>query len=413
VASQQPARNPAIRPRPIVPMPEEQFEALRREYDEAFQAYLRAANQARTEDDWASVRSQRGANPARFAGGFLDLAEKFPGTPAAADALIWIVTHVVYGSLPERAKELIIRDHIRSEKLAPVFNDSQLYMTGSKATETMFRQALARNPDRTIQGLACYYLARFLDGQASAARVSKMIDPNRLQQETAGLIAAGWGQDYNDRLKAMDPQALEREAVSLYERVIKDFGSIKDENPIDRLLPQKPATQGEAARVYLDTLTRLAIGKPAPEITGEDLDGKPMKLSDERGKVVVLFFCGLRQMTSPDVPTPPAVRAVERRLEGKPFVVRGVTVRGPVIGNPDRAAYQAALKSRGIRGRFWFDQGKNGGAGPIQTAWNLAAPMDVYVLDPKSVIRFKHMGRGDVLERAVDTLMKEMEAAKR
>jgi hypothetical protein len=36
----------------------------------------------------------------------------------------------------------------------------------------------------------------------------------------------------------------------------------------------------------------LAIGKAAPEITGEDIDGKPLKLSDYKGKVVVLDFWG-------------------------------------------------------------------------------------------------------------------------
>jgi hypothetical protein len=34
------------------------------------------------------------------------------------------------------------------------------------------------------------------------------------------------------------------------------------------------------------------IGQPAPEIEGEDIDGRPMKLSDFRGKVVMLDFWG-------------------------------------------------------------------------------------------------------------------------
>ncbi len=34
------------------------------------------------------------------------------------------------------------------------------------------------------------------------------------------------------------------------------------------------------------------IGEAAPEITGEDLEGVPMRLSDYRGKVVVLDFWG-------------------------------------------------------------------------------------------------------------------------
>src|SRR4051812_31353276 len=34
----------------------------------------------------------------------------------------------------------------------------------------------------------------------------------------------------------------------------------------------------------------LTIGKVAPDIVGEDIDGKEFKLSDYRGKVVVLDF---------------------------------------------------------------------------------------------------------------------------
>jgi hypothetical protein len=36
----------------------------------------------------------------------------------------------------------------------------------------------------------------------------------------------------------------------------------------------------------------LAVGKVAPDIEGEGIDGKPLKLSDYRGKVVVLDFWG-------------------------------------------------------------------------------------------------------------------------
>jgi hypothetical protein len=35
-----------------------------------------------------------------------------------------------------------------------------------------------------------------------------------------------------------------------------------------------------------------SVDRPAPEIIGKDLDGKPMKLSDFRGKVVMLDFWG-------------------------------------------------------------------------------------------------------------------------
>ena len=42
-----------------------------------------------------------------------------------------------------------------------------------------------------------------------------------------------------------------------------------------------------------DTLSSAdAVGKPAPEIEGEDADGVRFKLSDYRGKVVLLDFWG-------------------------------------------------------------------------------------------------------------------------
>lgn len=36
----------------------------------------------------------------------------------------------------------------------------------------------------------------------------------------------------------------------------------------------------------------LSVGTPAPEISGEDIDGQSFKLSDYRGKVVLLDFWG-------------------------------------------------------------------------------------------------------------------------
>ena len=47
-----------------------------------------------------------------------------------------------------------------------------------------------------------------------------------------------------------------------------------------------------AAKNTLFAMQNLAIGKQAPEIVGEDLDGVEFKLSDYRGKIVFLNFWG-------------------------------------------------------------------------------------------------------------------------
>ena len=46
------------------------------------------------------------------------------------------------------------------------------------------------------------------------------------------------------------------------------------------------------AKRELFELRNLVIGKAAPDIEGEDIDGKKFKLSDYRGKVVLLDFWG-------------------------------------------------------------------------------------------------------------------------
>ena len=46
------------------------------------------------------------------------------------------------------------------------------------------------------------------------------------------------------------------------------------------------------AQGILNEMDKLQLGMPAPEIEGNDLDGVAFKLSDYRGKVVVLDFWG-------------------------------------------------------------------------------------------------------------------------
>src|SRR5208337_4921492 len=59
----------------------------------------------------------------------------------------------------------------------------------------------------------------------------------------------------------------------------------------ERMLAHKK-TLADVAKARLDEMENLVAGKPAPAIDGTGMDGKPLKLSDYRGKVVVLVFWG-------------------------------------------------------------------------------------------------------------------------
>ena len=73
-----------------------------------------------------------------------------------------------------------------------------------------------------------------------------------------------------------------READRLFNVVSKKYGSVK----------YGSRTLADAAKGDLYELHHLIIGKVAPDIKGADADGKKFKLSDYRGKVVVLDFWG-------------------------------------------------------------------------------------------------------------------------
>lgn len=93
-----------------------------------------------------------------------------------------------------------------------------------------------------------------------------------LQQRADGLPDA--------QLKEAD--ALYKESVGFCERVISEYADVRDFR----------GTLGDKAKKQLYELRFLSKGKTAPEVEGEDLDGKSFKLSDYRGKVVLLDFWG-------------------------------------------------------------------------------------------------------------------------
>jgi hypothetical protein len=96
-----------------------------------------------------------------------------------------------------------------------------------------------------------------------------------------GLLLANGLRSQSEQAYAKDKarsKQLVKDAEDLYEQVAKEAGV----NPILTRM----------ANDALYELKNLAIGMKAPDIEGEDLDGKKFKLSDYRGKVVVLDFWG-------------------------------------------------------------------------------------------------------------------------
>jgi hypothetical protein len=159
----------------------------------------------------------------------------------------------------------------------------------------------------------------------------------------------------------------------------------------------KNGALGEAAAKALFHLRVLAVGKPALDVEGTDMDGQPFRLSDYRGKTVVLTFSGSfgRNRYA-------HARALVERMKGRPFAMLSV------ILDDDKEVLKKSLASGEITWRCWWEGGMDG---PNCRRWRLGFIPAVYVIDSAGIIRAKYV-KGKALDEAVDALMNEAEPRK-
>jgi thiol-disulfide isomerase/thioredoxin len=239
------------------------------------------------------------------------------------------------------------------------------------------------------------------DGTAPADRRPRLqFALARHLKEKAELPAklAGWSEraalytpERVAQLRKADVSKLEAEALELLDGLVAD--GVREEF-------QPGVTLAEAARTAAHEIRNLAVGKTAPEIVGEDLDGRPMRLSDYRGKVVVLSFWHSR--CGPCIELARHKRKLVERFAGRPFSPVGANV------DEDRDAAKPVVEKHQLTWRsFWC--GPKGGSSDIPRAWNVRGWPTVYVIDHTGVIRSK-TARGPALDRLLDDLVKRAEA---
>ena len=199
-----------------------------------------------SDDDKLKIRKEMTTMGGDYTPRFLALAAQYPNSSVAADSLIWVVNSGSrFGSRDTAvALNLLAENHIKNEKLATVCQ--RLRTTSTAEVQAFLQKVLELSPHRDAQGQACFALAYQMERSAS-------------------------------RIKGN-----QEKAVALYQRVQDEFADVAYLN----------GTLGTRAKSALFAAKNLGIGKTAPEITGEDLNGVKFKLSDYRGKVVVLDFWG-------------------------------------------------------------------------------------------------------------------------
>jgi hypothetical protein len=256
----------------------EQYKALLKEYDRASSSGV-----PRTDAERLKFIGEVYKHRTALALKFLELAEKNPDDPIALDALIQAVWQVnttpwpveLVGEDPARGKalDLIQRDHIRNARLGPLCQ--RVSYGFCQEYESFLRAVLEKNPHKNVRAAACLSLAHFLNNRL------QRLDLCREQPDLAKEFAGLYGKEYLAKLQRQDRAQAIKEVEAVFEQAAQQYGDVK--------LPAGD-TVAERSRAELYEIRNLSVGKVAPDIESEDQDGKRFKLSEYRGKVVLLDF---------------------------------------------------------------------------------------------------------------------------
>lgn len=226
--------------------------ALLAEYDAAFEAYLDARDEAiaaylaeRETNENASY-SPPDQPDAAFFGRFADLADR--GSLAAQR---WCVTHYAPGDdIQEQGADFARR---ALDCLAQPAGDQGMLVSA------IARRAPSRYAPRNVLDI---------DTAAALLHLAEIV----LDDPEARAMAG-----YQCGSTLVQRESSKARGLDVLRRVAEDYADLD---------------QGRRAGSYVFELENLQIGMVAPEIEGADVDGNPMKLTDFRGKVVVLDFWG-------------------------------------------------------------------------------------------------------------------------
>ena len=144
--------------------------------------------------------------------------------------------------------------------------------------------------------------------------------------------------------------------------------------------------------VVLTTLALAAsalaveIGKPAPDFSATDINGKTVKLSDYKGKIVVLEsynsdcpFCNNQYKTG-------ATQDLQKELAAKGIVwliVNSVNPNNPSHRTPEQAKQEIADKK--IIATAWIDDS----SGAVGHLYDMKTTPDMYVIDKNGVLVYQ------------------------
>lgn len=154
---------------------------------------------------------------------------------------------------------------------------------------------------------------------------------------------------------------------------------------------------GRRAAEFIPEIERQRPGTKAPDLIGTTADGRPVRVSDYKGKIVVLKFWGGEYGTTGD------------QFESEREVLRQMKSRGGVVLLGETAGIGAAVTIA-----EWTDPDATIKAGTqaaqpggMSTAWSIRGLPQTYVIDGDGVVRLASFSqRTGKLRETVEALLK-------
>jgi len=186
------------------------------------------------------------------------LIKKHGDDPAAFEGVLVLVGELRY-PLDDDLVKLVTDKHSANPKMGQLCYDLR-YRSSEAWAEKILTETGAKHPDKAVRGVAVYSL---------------------------GVYHRTRAQPYGQKLTEEEQQKRFAEAAKHFTEVTKAYAEVTTPDGKGKLGPK-----AAAELVRIKNIPNLKVGEPAPEITGEDIEGKPFKLSDYRGKVVLLDVWG-------------------------------------------------------------------------------------------------------------------------
>jgi hypothetical protein len=294
--------------------PAKELAAIQKDWAGAQQAFMKAYREAKTDEERRAVLKEKRPKPAEFADRYLKLAEAHPDSPAASEALAWVVGNARGTPAAEKALATL------KEKVAAMTDLDQLnkalggirgFGLGDLAPKVAEKARKDLDHPKAVALLVWVCSATMYGGSPEQSKlynstVDLLVDRFAERPELAplpGWLAQDdnppWAEKHLRRLREKNPlETVKAEATFALASVLKakdEASQPEAEKLFQSIVESKQPVYRpfvDRAKKELDDLTLRGIGKPVPDISGLDLDGKSFKLSDYKGKVVLLDFWG-------------------------------------------------------------------------------------------------------------------------